>query len=581
MAESIEKNKQFMPGEEKFHQTLRTRHTRGRVGRIFYYFSIFIAILALITLFAKITNDAFGSIAVQNTIDPEELVEGGDLGTLSAEGLTQILVDNGVGLIVPIRDLVSQVSSDQFVYSTVEEIVGNDSLGEEGARTYTELREDPDLQQRIIQENLSTQQLQALVRQQVVEEEILESWPLLDAIFNYDKIEERVAQKYPQAKIIRYHSWLGGEYLSSPMSQTPADAGLRTAILGSISLMVIVVAFALPVGVGAAIYLEEYAGHGLFSRIVETNVRNLAGVPSIIYGLLGLTILVRILAPITSGMLFGYNVESPKNAIVTTRIADALDIEVTTDELTSEFVEIASDTNVVTNEQFEELITIFQDTGTYSLSNDGELPVEEAAPRLAEFFDLELIETVIDSELFLVPREGTSTLSDEQFIALSSALSATGSFTVNGRTILSAGLTLALLILPIIIINGQEALRAVPNTIREASYGLGATKWQTIWRQILPVALPGILTGTILAVSRAVGETAPLIVVGASTFITFDPTSPFSKFTAIPIQINNWAKEPDPQFKNVAAAAIIVLLVLMLALNAIAIFLRNRYSKRF
>jgi phosphate transport system permease protein len=154
-------------------------------------------------------------------------------------------------------------------------------------------------------------------------------------------------------------------------------------------------------------------------------------------------------------------------------------------------------------------------------------------------------------------------------------------FTVNGRTVLSAALTLGLLILPIIIINSQEALRAVPNPLREASYGLGATKWQTIWRTVLPASIPGIMTGTILAVSRAVGETAPLIVVGASTFLLSDPSGPFSKFTVLPIQIYNWTSRPQIQFQSIAAAAIIVLLVMVLVLNAAAIILRNRYSQRF
>ena len=152
--------------------------------------------------------------------------------------------------------------------------------------------------------------------------------------------------------------------------------------------------------------------------------------------------------------------------------------------------------------------------------------------------------------------------------------------TANGRTILSAGLTLGLLILPLIIINAQEAIRAVPNSLRQASYGLGATKWQTIWHHVLPNALPGILTGTILAISRAIGETAPLVVVGASTFITVDPTGPFSKFTTLPIQIYQWTARPQDEFRNIAAAAIIVLLVLLLALNATAVLLRNRFSRR-
>ena len=138
-----------------------------------------------------------------------------------------------------------------------------------------------------------------------------------------------------------------------------------------------------------------------------------------------------------------------------------------------------------------------------------------------------------------------------------------------------------MLVLPLIIINAQEAIRAVPDSLRQASYGLGATKWQTVWQHVLPNALPGILTGTILAISRAIGETAPLIVVGASTFITFDPNGPFSKFTALPIQIYQWTARPQAEFRNMAAAAILVLLVLLLTLNATAILLRNRYRRQY
>ena len=169
---------------------------------------------------------------------------------------------------------------------------------------------------------------------------------------------------------------------------------------------------------------------------------------------------------------------------------------------------------------------------------------------------------------------------DEVYDQLMASLVRINSFAPNGRTLVSAGLTLVLLILPIIVINAQEAIRAVPYTIREASYGLGATRWQTIWRQVLPAALPGIMTGMILSVSRAVGETAPLIVVGAATFLLTDPTSPFSQFTAMPIQIYQWTARPQGQYGDIAAAAIIVLLSLLLTMNAAAIILRNRYSIR-
>jgi phosphate transport system permease protein len=230
--------------------------------------------------------------------------------------------------------------------------------------------------------------------------------------------------------------------------------------LGSVLLILITILFAFPIGLGAAIYLEEYADHkNWLNRIIQTNIENLAGVPSIVYGMLGLAIFVRAIQPVTSGAIFG----------------------------------------------------------------------------------------ITDS---------------------------------NGRTILAAGLTMALLVLPILIMNRQEAIRAVPNSLREASFGLGATHWQTIWSHILPSALPGILTGTILAISRAVGETAPLIVIGAATFITKDPTSVFSKFTALPILIYNWTSRPQMEFHHIAASAIIVLLITLLTMNTAAILLRNRFTRR-
>jgi phosphate transport system permease protein len=260
-----------------------------------------------------------------------------------------------------------------------------------------------------------------------------------------------------------FRNWVSSEFLTSSQSAEPEQAGVRTAILGSLWMIAITILFAFPTGVAAAIYLEEYASDNFFNRIIQTNINNLAGVPSIIYGLLGLAIFVRLLEPFTSGAAFGPTIDGA---------------------------------------------------------------------------------------------------------------------TANGRTILSAGLTLGLLILPLIIINAQEAIRAVPSTIRQASYGLGATKWQTVWAHVLPSAISGILTGTILAISRAVGETAPLVVIGASTFITIDPSGPFSKFTALPIQVYQWTVRPQAEFRNIAAAAIIVLLILLLSLNTSAVWLRNRFGKR-
>ncbi len=239
-------------------------------------------------------------------------------------------------------------------------------------------------------------------------------------------------------------SW---SFLTSFPSRRPERAGILSALVGTIWIMGLTAVFAFPIGVGAGVYLEEYTKKkNWITRLIEINIANLAGVPSIIYGLLGLGIFVR-----------------------------ALSLE---------------------------------------------------------------------------------------------------------RSLLTGALTLTLLILPIIIISTREALKAVPFSIREASYALGATRWQTTYRQVLPVALPGILTGTILALSRAIGETAPLITIGALTYIAFLPESVFDPFTVLPIQIFNWVSRPQKGFAVNAAAAIIVLLFLTLILNSIAIYLRHRFQRR-
>lgn len=458
----IDKNKNdlLMPSEEAFHKHLRTRHQRGLMGRIFYYFSISVAILALITLFFNVVNEVIGTIAVQNEVDPMSLTNGRELSELSNQELADLLAESvGGRLRVIIRDNLSQVSESEFTSATVAQIMGQPNMD---AAIADQLLKDLDTaeQAKLLADYTSSSVLRDLVTIEIVKQQVVASYPLYDTIFNFDQIQQEIETEFPEAEIIRFYSWLNSDFMTSPMSSTPSLAGIRSAFLGSMFMMILVVLIALPIGVGASIYLEEYASDNFLNRIIETNIRNLAGVPSIIYGMLGLAVFVRALEPITSGAAFG----------------------------------------------------------------------------------------VVGG---------------------------------NGRTLLAASFTLALLILPIIIINAQEALRAVPYTIREASYGLGATRWQTIWKQVLPAAVPGIMTGTILAISRAVGETAPLIVVGAATFLLTDPTSPFSKFTALPIQIYQWTSRPQDQFRDIAAAAIIVLLALMLTLNAVAIVLRNRFSIRY
>jgi phosphate transport system permease protein len=239
------------------------------------------------------------------------------------------------------------------------------------------------------------------------------------------------------------------DFVTSLGSSLPDQAGVGSALVGTLWVMAVCIAFIVPVGVASAIYLEEYADRERwYNRFIEVNIQNLAAVPSIVYGILGLAFLVR----------------GPLNL---------------------------------------------------------------------------------------------------------------------GHVVLAAGLTLGLLVLPVVIIAGREAIRAVPASIREGSLALGATKWQTIWRQVLPASVPGFATGVILAVSRAIGEAAPLIVVGGAIYLSFYPSGLGSQFTVLPLQIFNWISQPQSEFKELAAAGMIVLLAILLMLNGVAIWLRNRFEKNW
>jgi phosphate transport system permease protein len=380
-----------------------------------------VGVVVLSVLLYNIVDSAFGYVAVKAKVDPQTLaVDGVPLESLSKDQLVEVL-----------RAHISEGLMRRL----------------EQERPFAER---------------SREEVYTLVLERVVQPQVVESWSLTDSLLRRRAIQAEVAERYPGATL-EFRRWLTADFLRRPQSSRAEWAGVRTAILGSLWVIAITIIVAFPLGVGAAVYLEEYAADTWFNRLIQTNINNLAGVPSIIYGMLGLAIFVRALEPVTSGTLFG--------------LADPT--------------------------------------------------------------------------------------------------------TANGRTVLSAGLTLALLVLPLLIINAREAIRAVPNSLREAALALGATKWQTVWHHVLPQALPGILTGTILAISRALGETAPLVVVGASTFIVVDPSGPFSKFTTLPIQIYQWTSRPQDVFRHIAAAAILVLLALLLSLNAAAILLRNRYQRRW
>jgi phosphate transport system permease protein len=243
--------------------------------------------------------------------------------------------------------------------------------------------------------------------------------------------------------------WLDWEFITSYSSVRPEKAGIKSALFGSLWLISLTALFSVIVGIGSAVYLEEYARDNWWKRLIQVNISNLAGVPSIVYGILGLVLFVRGLGAVTGG-----------------------------------------------------------------------------------------------------------------------------------RSVLSGALTLTLVVLPIVIIASQEALRAVPDSIRHASYALAATRWQTIWHHVLPAAMPGIMTGVILSLSRAFGEAAPMIIVGAWASVRFVPSGLRDEFTVLPIQIFEWSRRPQEEFRELAAAAIMVLLVLLLCMNGWAVFLRYRYGRR-
>lgn len=427
-----------------YRRNLRLRTLRGGLWQRFFLLAVGAGIAALIALALTVVNDAFGYVIASYAVPAAELAPNGDLNALTRQELTQILAEQTPNrLAVYIRDYLYSGDPAAFTTLPMSEALPNTALPP-GAESLTVRELSTGQQAAILADHVSQPLLVTLVEDQVVVESIHETFSLSESLFNRPAIEAALAEA-PAGAALDFRSWVSLDFLLSPPSASPATTGVRVALLGSLWVTALTMLIAFPIGVGAAIYLEEYAAPTRFNRFIEINIRNLAGVPSIIYGILGLAVFVRMLATYTGG-----------------------------------------------------------------------------------------------------------------------------------RSILSAALTMALLVLPVIIINAQEAIRAVPLSLREASYGIGATRWQTIWRVVLRSATPGILTGTILAISRAIGETAPLLLVGASTFIAADPTGLFAKFTVLPIQIYNYTARPQQPWRDAAAAAILVLLLVLVLFNATAIIMRQR-----
>lgn len=410
-----------IPGPGLLDSRLEGRRRRSGRWRIVFLLCTMLSVFFLAALLAGIVNQAFGYILVQTEEDPANLVpQGAVLAELDTQELSSIL-----------RDRLSR-------------------------RLYRKLDAEVPLADR------GRAELLEIIDAELLKPRVVATWSLFESVFYRRSIMESAARDYGGGSL-QFRSWVSGSLLANSQSSDPLKSGIRGALLGSLLTIFLTILFALPLGVAAAVWLEEYAKDNRFNRLIRTNIYNLAGVPSIIYGMLGLALFVRAMAPLTSGAVFG------------------------------------------------------------------------------------------------IRAEGSS---------------------LDGRTVLSASLSLAMLVLPIIIINAQEAMRAVSQGLRHSSLALGATRWQTVWHHVLPASADRILTGTVLAISRALGETAPLVVVGASTFLSMDPTGPFSKFTTLPIQIYQWSSRPQQEFRNLAAGAIIVLLALLLSLNASVIYMRHKINDK-
>lgn len=410
-----------LPSSGQLDSRLEERRKKSGRWKIIFLACTIVSVFFLAALLAGIVNQAFGYVLIQTEEDPASLVPEGEILTeQSAQVLSTIL-----------QERLSR-------------------------RLYRKLEAEALLAER------SKAELLGIIDAEILRPHVAATWSFFESIFFRQAIMESALRDY-QGGSLQFRSWVSGSLLANSQSSDPLRSGIRGALLGSLLTIFFTILFALPLGVAAAVWLEEYAKDNWLNRMIRTNIYNLAGVPSIIYGMLGLALFVRAMAPLTSGSIFG------------------------------------------------------------------------------------------------LQAEGSS---------------------LDGRTVLSASLSLAILVLPIIIINAQEAMRAIPQGLRHSSLALGATRWQTVWHHVLPASADRILTGAVLAISRALGETAPLVVVGASTFLSMDPSGPFSKFTTLPIQIYQWSARPQQEFRNLAAGAIVVLLVLLLSLNASVIYMRTKYSNK-
>ena len=340
---------------------------------------------------------------------------------------------------------------------------------------------------------------------------------------------------------VQGYKYLDWGFFTGLPSRKPENAGMWPAMIGSIFICAICAATAVPIGVGTAILLEEYKPtQKLVAKLhgfVQLNITNLAGVPSVVYGILGLTVFANMYG------LMGTSL-NPSHAIGSRFYDEVYDLTGTTLRLPAE----------------RDAETITLEDGMVMVTESGEaVTIELMAKRPSE-----PVTGQVRS------RARVNRVEDRSWYYLQLPL---------GRGVLAGGLTLMLVVLPIIIISSQESLRAVPDSLRQGALALGATRWQMVWGTTLPSAIPGIMTGAILAISRALGEAAPLLMLAGIVYITFTPSHLMDSFTAMPLQIFNWASRPQADFHQVAASGIIVLMAILLSFNAVAVVIRQKFQR--
>jgi phosphate transport system permease protein len=375
---------------------------------------------------------------------------------------------------------------------------------------------------------------------------------------------------------------LNSDFLTNYPSRFAEKAGFKAALWGSVWTCIVCAAVAIPLGVGTAVLLEEYAPKQRTLRrlheFIQLNISNLAGVPSVVYGIIGLTAFARMFG------LFGPANLSNYDDILTITLKNNTTMVGTSlgeDESTIVLDDLKTGEQTINRADIATQTAQYVRTHRFTLK-DGttvEGRLSGTTPKTIKVFNTAADRDQSAARVVEVPRSDIAGYATSAMIEVGGRDKPWYFHVPFGGGVLAAGLTLMLVVLPIVIVSTREALRSVPPSLREGAMALGATKWQTVSKMILPAAVPGIMTGAILAMSRAIGEAAPILVVSGIVFIMNTPKSLMSDFSAMPLQIYSWANMPQDEFKQVAAAGIIVLLVVLSAFNLTAVIIRQRFQR--